>query len=255
MRISLFRMTHGSTETMPLTARIADFGVDALLISFADHLSAQANSAALSLRAAIETAKLAGVEEVSTSLVSVLIRFDIHRADRTALRARLQAMLDGCDWAALPGPQAPRLWEVPCVFGTDLAPQLDEAASLAGLTPEQAILSLTASPLRVQTIGFAPGQPYLGTLDAAWDIPRQTALTPHVPAGAVTVAIRQIVLFSVSSPTGWRHIGQTALRLFDPDREDPFLLRAGDALLFRATDRAGLEAARATGSARLIPWR
>lgn len=65
-----------------------------------------------------------------------------------------------------------------------------------------------------------------------WDIPRQTALTKAVPEGALVVAIRQFVLFSVSSPTGWRHVGQTALKLFRPDSDTPFFLRPGDEVQF-----------------------
>ncbi len=238
-----------------MTLRISDFGVDAVLVTLGDHLTDEANRATLALRTAIEAASLTGVEEVSTSLVSVVVRYDPGAVERAVLLARLEALSHQQDGSGASSPQTARLWDVPCVFGTDLAPQLSEAAALAGLTPEDAIASLTARPVRVQTIGFAPGQPYLGLLDPAWNIPRQTTLTPQVPVGAVTVAIRQIVLFSVPSPTGWRHVGQTALRLFDPERADPFLLRAGDEILFRAVDRAGLENARANGGARVIPWR
>jgi allophanate hydrolase subunit 1 len=49
-------------------------------------------------------------------------------------------------------------------------------------------------------------------------------------------------------------VGQTAARLFDPDRDDPFLLRPGDEVLFTATDRAGLDSARADSGAEVIPW-
>jgi len=238
-----------------MTVRISDFGVDAVLISFADHLTEAANRAALAFRAAIEAASLTGVEEVSTTLVSVLVRYNPGAVQRATLLAQLDALLRQQDGSAVNSAQTARLWEVPCVFGTDIAPQLAEAAALAGLTPEDAIISLTARPVRVQTIGFAPGQPYLGLLDPEWNIPRQTTLTPQVPVGAVTVAIRQIVLFSVPSPTGWRHVGQTALRLFDPERAEPFLLSAGDEILFRAVDRACLETARVLGGAKVIPWR
>jgi KipI family sensor histidine kinase inhibitor len=118
------------------------------------------------------------------------------------------------------------------VFGTDLAPQLEEAAQVAGLLPEQAVASLSSARVRVQTIGFAPGQPYLGSLPKVWDIPRQQTLTPQVPIGALVVAIRQLVLFSVTTPTGWRHVGQTAFRLFRPDSSTPFVLRPGDEAQF-----------------------
>jgi allophanate hydrolase subunit 1 len=93
----------------------------------------------------------------------------------------------------------------------------------------------------VQTIGFAPGQPYLGLLPPEWDIPRQTNLTKAVPEGALVVAIRQLVLFSVSNPTGWRHVGQTALKLFRPDSDAPFFLRPGDQVQFVPVDPGVLE--------------
>jgi len=90
----------------------------------------------------------------------------------------------------------------------------------------------------VLTIGFAASQPYLGTLSEEWDLPRQTALTPRVPQGALVQAIRQFVLFTAPAPTGWRHVGQTGLRLFRPESEDPFALRAGDELIFEPVERA-----------------
>jgi len=99
----------------------------------------------------------------------------------------------------------------------------------------------------VQTIGFAAGQPYLGELDDAWNIPRQTELTERVPEGALTVAIRQLVLFSVSTPTGWRHVGQTGFRLFRPESETPFVLRPGDEVIFVKTDAERLHNMRNDG--------
>ena len=77
--------------------------------------------------------------------------------------------------------------------------------------------------------------PYLGELPPDWDIPRQTQLTGQVPAGGLCVAIRQLVLFPVATPTGWRHIGQTAFRLFRPEADQPFMLRPGDEVLFPPT--------------------
>ncbi|MGS4946145.1 5-oxoprolinase subunit B family protein [Meridianimarinicoccus sp. RP-17] len=244
-------MTDAAPQIAP---QIATLGVDGLLIRFADRLTEPANRAALAFAAAVARADPPGLAEVSTGPVSVLVRLDLPRTDPDAFAACLSALLAERDWTQAPLPEGRRLWRVPAVFGTDLAPQLDEAADLAGLKPDEAVESLTAEPLRVQTIGFAPGQPYLGQLPDAWDIPRQEGLSPRVPPGALTVAIRQVVLFSVASPTGWRHVGQTAARLFDPDRTDPFLLRPGDAVLFAATDREGLEAARADGGAEVIPW-
>jgi len=215
--------------------RITTLGVDGFLVSFGEQLSEPANRAALAFRNALEHENWDGVEETTTSLVSTYLRFDPVWRSHAELCSALQALVKQQDWFAAKLPGGRRLWHVPTVFGTPLAPQFEEAAAMAGMTGDAAIASISQTRLRVQTIGFAPGQPYLGALPDAWDIPRQTGLTGKVPAGALTVAIRQLVLFSVTAPTGWRHIGQTGLRLFRPDAEQPFVLRAGDEVLFVPT--------------------
>lgn len=227
--------------------RVSNTGFDGLVVQFADRLSEPANRAALAFRAAIARAGWSALEETSTSLVSTYLRFDPLGVTHAAMRAEVEALLATQDWYAAALPEGRKLWRVPTVFGTDLAPQLEEAADRAGLSAEEAVRQIAETQLRVQTIGFAPGQPYLGELPPAFDIPRQTDLTPQVPEGAVVVAIRQIVLFSVTTPTGWRHIGQTRFRLFRPDSEQPFVLRPGDEVLFTPISSEHYAALEGTG--------
>lgn len=207
-------------------------GLCGLLVTFGTELTEPANRAALAFAAAVERSGIDGIEECAPSLVSVFVRFDPLYLSHEMLTQSLEHLLNAQDWFAAPMPSGRRFIRVPTVYGGDLAPQLAEAAGVAGLTTEAAKQSLAEARVRVQTIGFAPGQPYLGLLPPEWDIPRQTNLTSAVPEGALVVAIRQLVLFSVSNPTGWRHVGQTALKLFRPDREDPFFLRPGDEVQF-----------------------
>ena len=216
--------------------RIRPVGLDGLLVSFADRLAEPANRAALAFRAAVDRAGWDGVEETATSLVSTYVRLD-PLAEAKGIEAKLAELLADRDWRGEPLPEGRTLWRIPTVFGGQAGPQLAEAAARAGLEEAEAIRQLSTTRLRVQTIGFAPGQPYLGVLPEAWDIPRQEALTDKVPVGAVTVAIRQIVLFAAPSPTGWRQVGRTAFRAFRPEAEDPFLLRPGDEVEFTAAER------------------
>ncbi|MCL6282788.1 allophanate hydrolase subunit 1 [Ruegeria sp. 2012CJ41-6] len=222
-------MTHA--DAFPL---IRPLGLDGLLVSFADTMSEPANRAALAFRAALLSDLPEGVLETSTSLTSAYLRFDPLVLPHAALQSWLGQLLATQDWYAAPLPAGRRLWRVPTVYGTDLAPQLEEAAALAGLSPQDAVERLSASRVRVLTIGFAPGQPYLGSLGPEFNIPRQQELTPMVPAGALILAISQFVLFSGPAPTGWRHVGQTAFRCFRPERKHSFALAAGDEMIFEA---------------------
>lgn len=216
-------------------------GVDGLLVSFGDRLSEPANRAALAFRAAVERAGWQGVEESSSTLVSCFLRFDPLHLSHQELRTKVQAMVESRNWYDAALPEGRRFWRIPTVYGTSLAPQLAQAAEAAGMGAEEAIRSLSEARVRVQALGFAPGQPYLGELPEAWDIPRQSQLTERVPEGALVVAIRQFVLFAVSAPTGWQHVGQTAITLFQPQAQEPIRLRPGDEVQFVATDAEKLE--------------
>ena len=220
--------------------RISALGFDGFLVSFGDSLNEAANRAALAFRDALERESWPGAQESSASLISAYLRFDPLRQGHAEIRALLRDLLARQDWYQAPLPRGRRLWHVPAVFGGEAALQLEEAAELAGFSVPEAIASLTASPVRVQTIGFAPGQPYLGELPPAWDIPRQTELTRQIPAGALALAIRQMVLFPMPTPTGWRHVAQTAFQLFRPEGQDPFLLRPGDEIRFTQVDAEAL---------------
>ena len=229
-------------ESWPVVRTV---GVDRILVSFGASLSERANRAALALRAAIETQAWPGVTETTTSLVSACVVFDPLELPHAKLEAQLWTLIGQRDWFSAVLPEGRRRWNVPTVYGTELAPQLDEAAQVAGLTRSEAVASLSENPVRVQTIGFSPGMPYLGHLPEVWDIPRQQDLSPTVPAGALVVAVRQLVLFSVTTPTGWRHVGQTALQLFQPQADPPFVLRPGDEARFTPVDRDTFESLQA----------
>lgn len=223
-------------------------GFDGALVTFADTMTEAANRAALAFRSEVDRLNWDGVTETSASLGSAYIRFDTQRLSHAEVRHRLSKVLEQQDWYSTPLPGGRRLWRVPTVYGTDLAPQLEDAAAAAGLSPDEAIRRLSQTRVRVLTIGFAPGQPYLGPLGPEFNIPRLKELTPMVPEGALVLAISQFVLFSGPTPTGWRHIGQTAFRCFRPEQADSFALRPGDEMLFEPVSRDALESIRTSNA-------
>lgn len=215
---------------------ILPLGLDGILVRFSDRLNEPANRAALAFRAFIERDQPEGVTESATSLTSVLIRFQPDVVGRAKLLDRLSENLAKRDWFEASLPAHRKRWCIPTVFGGDHGPQLEEAAELAGLDPQQAIDEICRTDLRVLAVGFAPGQPYLGFLDEHWNIPRQTEVTPEVPQGAVVLAVRQVIPFANAAPTGWRQIGRTAFRCYAANREPALPLSSGDLVRFTQID-------------------
>ncbi len=220
---------------------IRRIGVSGVVVTFGDTLSEQANLAAIAFRAAVDAQAWGEVQETSSSLVSTFLSVDLTAISYDEIHSRLSALLATRDWFAASLPPGRKLWTLPMCFDEQVAPQLKEAAEAAAVSPKEALEQLSQSRTRVITLGFAPGQPYLGLLPKQWDIPRQTELTPNVPVGALVVAIRQFVIFAATTPTGWRHVGQTAFRPFDPDRDPPFAFSPGDEVRFATITASELE--------------
>jgi inhibitor of KinA len=84
----------------------------------------------------------------------------------------------------------------------------------------------------VYLIGFTPGFAYLGSVPAQIAAPRLETPRTRVPAGSVGIAGRQTGIYPRETPGGWRLIGRTNVRLFDPNADPPALLRPGDRVRF-----------------------
>lgn len=222
--------------------QVRTMGLSGLLVRFGDSLDTQSNRAAIACRAGLEAEGWPEVAETASALASVFLRVDLARYGEDALIARLEGWLAANDWTSAGLPDGRKLWHIPAVFGGAHGPQLGEVADLAGVTEAQVIEAIATEQTRVLTLGFAPGQPYLGILPALWDLPRQTGVTAQVPAGALVIAVRQMVLFANPSPTGWRHIAQTAFKCFDETAADPMPLRPGDEVRFTPVTDLGTPA-------------
>lgn len=225
-----------TAQNFPVFPALAYMGIDGVLVRFGDHVSESTNAAALSFHAHISTLDIDAVLESAPSLTAVYLRLDITADTDTAIQ-RIEAEMRARDWLAS-APVAKRLWTIPCCFD---GPQLAETAQLVGLSETAAIKELTQTRVRVLTIGFAPGQPYLGTLPEHWNFPRLSGITPNVPARALVTAVSQLVVFANDTPTGWRHIGSTEFHDFKRDRAEPFAFRAGDLVQFTKVGRAEID--------------
>ena len=178
-------------------------------------------------RAIADAWEARGLGEAIPAYTSVVVRFDPARtawndADRAA-----RAL------AADPPPAGPelagRLIEIPTTYD---GPDLADTAARSGLAPTELVALHSGREYRAFFLGFMPGLAYCGMLDPRINAPRLETPRPRVPAGTVAVANGQTIVYPVDSPGGWRLIGRTDLKVFDPAREPATLIRAGDRLQF-----------------------
>ncbi len=200
-----------------------------LFISFGDEISIDAHRQVARLTHALEGQR--GILNLHPAFATVLIDFDprLHsHADIDALaRQRMEAARDEAREA--------RVVEIPVCYGGEFGPDLEDVARHAGLSPERVAELHAAADYLVYFVGFSTCFPYLGGLPPELATPRLAAPRKHVPAGSVAIGGSQAGIYPLASPGGWRIVGRTPLRLFDPQASPPPLLRMGDRVRFIPT--------------------
>ena len=110
---------------------------------------------------------------------------------------------------------------------------------LAGCSVADVIARHSERTYRVYMLGFVPGFAYMGRVDATIAAPRHRVPRERVPAGSVGIAGLQTGVYPIESPGGWQLIGWTNAVMFDPNRNPPSLLSAGDLVRFLPTETLG----------------
>lgn len=225
---------------------IEQLGETAVLVRFGDAVDATLASRAQRFARFAREARIAAVLDVVPAFASVALYFDLDRlrpdeAPEQVVEATLAGFLGaGAARSAWPG----RLVVLPVAYGGACGPDLDAFAQRVGLAARGVIDRHVAPEYRVGMIGFLPGFPYLIGLDPKLELPRHATPRPRVPAGSVAIGGAQTGIYPCASPGGWHLLGRCAARLFDPQRAEPALLRAGDRVRFRPVAERELERAR-----------
>lgn len=121
---------------------------------------------------------------------------------------------------------------IPVCYGGEFGPDLTFVARHNGLSVDEVIKIHTSTSYLVYMLGFTPGFPYLGGMSEQIAAPRLEQPRTKIPAGSVGIAGSQTGLYPVESPGGWRLIGRTPIKAFNPKAQKPFLFSAGNYLKF-----------------------
>jgi len=127
-----------------------------------------------------------------------------------------------------------RTVELPVCYGGEFGPDLGDVATKSGIGPSEVVALHLGGSYVVQAIGFAPGFGYLGGLAEKIHTPRRATPRTLVSAGSVGIGGVLTAVYPFATPGGWNIIGRTPIKMFDPTRAEPAILRAGDRVRFRA---------------------
>lgn len=231
---------------------IIPLGDSALLVRVCETaagISDESLSAVLNALHKLRAAGIPGVIELAPAYATIGLFFDPARV--ISAGAKPEAVFD---WMAekvreaisqrkkIVAKTTSREVEIPVCYDSEFALDLDEVARHAGLSQKEVIDLHSATRYRVSCLGFTPGFPFLSGLPQKLITPRRATPRKEILAGSVAIGGRQTGVYPIKSPGGWNVIGRTPLRLFDPNKNPPALLRIGDRVRFRQITHEKFEA-------------
>ena len=179
--------------------------------------------------AAIDRADLPGVQDVVPSATALSILYKPAEITYETLRECLESLrLSDPVSKAL----ASRVHEIPVCYGGDFGLDLGVVARTCGITEQEVIALHCGTDYVVRMVGFAPGFGYLSGLPSLLSIPRRATPRPRVAAGSVAIGGAMTAVYPLETPGGWHILGRTSVKMYDPDRDPPSLLAAGDTVRF-----------------------
>ena len=198
----------------------------------------------------LEDADIPGVIELTPAYTTVAIFFDPVRVinDEAEPDRVIELLIQKIRESLPPGERkrrkkaVTRTVEIPVCYDPEFALDLEHVARHAHISPGELVDLHSTADYRVHCLGFTPGFPYLAGLPKKLATPRRATPRKEIPGGSVAIGGAQAGIYPLRSPGGWNLIGRTPLRLFDPEKDPPAVLRAGDRVRFRAITRDEFEA-------------
>ena len=214
-----------------MTAEYAFFpyGDGALIVETSEEISEAAYGRIRGLKDALEADRPDALLEIIPAYRSLLVVYDPLKSDYPSMEARVKSC---ASHAFLASSMRKEIVLIPVCYQGEYAPDLGDVARHAGLSESEVVKAHASGTYLVYMLGFTPGFPYLGGMSERIAAPRRPSPRTKIPAGSVGIADRQTGIYPVESPGGWNIIGRTPARLFDPGRENPVLLRAGQYIRF-----------------------
>ena len=214
--------------------RILTAGDSALLIEFGKDINPETNRKITALVQLMREQHIEGIVDVIPAFCSLLINYDPRVLSYEELKERMEHLLK---METKTEATRKRIFEIPVCYGGEYGPDIENIAEHAGLSIEEVIKIHSSKDYLIYMLGFLPGFTYLGGLDERIHTPRLASPRLKIRAGSVGIGGSQTGIYPLDSPGGWQLMGMTPVRTYDPERQTPILVEAGDYIRFIPIDK------------------
>jgi inhibitor of KinA len=216
--------------------KLSNIGDSAILCDFGDDVNQSVNNRVIKLfnfiKQQSELKKVEGIVNCAPSYNKLIISFNLQVTNYK----KVYDFINSIDFNNLDLHQDKKEWTVPICY--DFEMDLTNMSKKLNLDKEEIINIHLKSTFFIYMIGFVPGHPFMGDLDAKLFLNRLKTPRVKVPSGSIGIVEKFCNIYPYESPGGWNIIGRTPKKIFDKENKSkPCLFSPGDKVKFKSISK------------------
>ncbi|MCI9593139.1 MAG: 5-oxoprolinase subunit PxpB [Lachnospiraceae bacterium] len=222
-----------------MEAKLLLTGDCSLSVQMGEEISLAVNQRVRMLFLNLTTCPIEGVREMVPTYASLMIHYQPEVLRFEVLKAEIVKRLDHLDSAEK---ESRMVKEIPICYGGELGPDLENCAAFEKVSVEEFIRMHSQHEYYSYMLGFAPGHAYMARFEEPFHFKRRESPRVRISGGSIVVQLNLSNLIPFDQPCGWNIVGATPLTICDYQKEDPFLVHAGDWVKYVPVSRKEFDA-------------
>jgi len=216
--------------------KLNNIGDCGIVCDFGDEVNRTINISVIKLfhhiKKEVSKGNLNGILNYTPSYNKLIINFDLGKINSS----KIMDFLKSVDFSKLNISQNSKKWTIPVCY--DFEMDLENMSKVLKIGKEEIINIHLNTVFFIYMIGFVPGHPFMGDLDAKVFLNRLKTPRVKIPAGSIGIVEKFCNIYPYESPGGWNIIGKTPKKIFNSrDSTNPCLLSPGDTVKFKSISK------------------
>lgn len=203
-----------------------------LEVEFPEQINVEENKLIQAIARSLIDEKAIGVTGVIPAYHTLTVNYDFDLTSYQDLVNQIDELIGNFNEQTKTGRT---IIELPVCYNQEFGPDLNDVADYANLSVEELIKMHTGTDYFIYMMGFLPGFAYMGSVPKKMAMPRLEVPRKEIMPGSVGIAGEQTGMYPVASPGGWRLLGRTPVKLYDPLQPE-LKYRSGEYIRFKAID-------------------
>ena len=212
--------------------KLSNIGDCGIVCDFGDEVNRDINTGVIKLfnynKKEVSAGNLNGILNYTPSYNKLIISFDL----KTINSSQIMSFIKSVNFSKLNFAQNNKKFTIPICY--DFEMDLENICKTLKMDREEIINMHLNTDFFIYMVGFVPGHPFMGDLDAKLFLNRLKTPRVRIPPGSVGIVEKFCNIYPYESPGGWNIIGRTPTKLFNiQDDLNPCLLSPGDSVKFK----------------------